>query len=149
MGFVFFQYIHFMQAKGLWILFLLTPFSVRSQVSVGELSKSIFFRGGSYYIDEQQENNLARWLDSIPNLLEKYQVQIISHTDNIGSRRYNQWLSQMRSQMVFQVLLQKDIPEKIIHVRDWGYENPVFSNDSFGGQRMNRRVDVVLHPIVF
>ncbi|MGC4021770.1 MAG: OmpA family protein [Cyclobacteriaceae bacterium] len=130
------------------ILFSLAS-TVLAQVNAKEISKSIFFGGGSYYIDSEQARQLSRWLDSIPNLLDKYQVQIISHTDNIGGKRYNQWLSQMRSQMVFDLLLNKDIPERIIHIKDWGLENPVYSNDSHQGLRLNRRVDVVLHPIVF
>lgn len=130
-------------------LSFLTCVSVNAQIKDGSITKSIFFGGGSYYIDEDQTKDLGRWLDSIPNLLEKFQIQIISHTDNIGGLRYNQWLSQMRSQMVHGVLIQKDIPEKLIHIRDWGLENPVYSNDTYQGLRMNRRVDVVLHPVVF
>ena len=120
-----------------------------SQVRGGEISKSIFFGGGSYYMDEEQAIMLSRWLDSIPNLLEKYEIQLISHTDNIGGRRYNEWLSRMRSQTVHGLLIQKDIPERMIHTRDWGSENPVYDNDSYQGVLMNRRVDVVLHPVVF
>jgi len=120
-----------------------------AQVRGAEISKSIFFGGGSYYMDEEQAIMLSRWLDSIPNLLEKYEIQLISHTDNIGGRRYNEWLSRMRSQTVHGLLIQKDIPERMIHTRDWGSENPVYDNDSYQGVLMNRRVDVVLHPIVF
>jgi outer membrane protein OmpA-like peptidoglycan-associated protein len=120
-----------------------------SQVRGGEISKSIFFGGGSYYMDEEQAIMLSRWLDSIPNLLEKYEIQLISHTDNIGGKRYNEWLSRMRSQTVHVLLIQKDIPERMIHTRDWGSENPVYDNDSYQGVLMNRRVDVVLHPVVF
>lgn len=130
-------------------LSLLTSISLNAQIKDGSITKSIFFGGGSYYIDDEQAAGLGRWLDSIPNLLEKFQIQIISHTDNIGGLRYNQWLSQMRSQMVHGLLIQKDIPERIIHIKDWGLENPVYSNDSFKGLIMNRRVDVVLHPVVF
>jgi len=119
------------------------------QVRGGEISKSIFFGGGSYYMDEEQAGMLSRWLDSIPNLLEKYEIQLISHTDNIGGKRYNEWLSRMRSQTVHGLLIQKDIPERMIHTRDWGSENPVYQNDSYQGVIMNRRVDVVLHPVVF
>ena len=119
------------------------------QVRGGEISKSIFFGGGSYYMDEEQALMLSRWLDSIPNLLEKYEIQLISHTDNIGGKRYNEWLSRMRSQTVHGLLIQKDIPERMIHTRDWGSENPVYQNDSYQGVIMNRRVDVVLHPVVF
>jgi outer membrane protein OmpA-like peptidoglycan-associated protein len=130
-------------------LSILTAISSTGQIKDGSITKSIFFGGGSYYIDDEQTNDLGRWLDSIPNLLEKFQIQIISHTDNIGGWRYNHWLSGMRSQMVHGILIQKDIPEKIIHIKDWGLENPVYTNDSYQGLRMNRRVDVVLHPVVF
>jgi outer membrane protein OmpA-like peptidoglycan-associated protein len=120
-----------------------------AQVGRDEIRKSIFFDGGSYEIDEYQIIELSRWLDSIPNLLDKYEIQLISHTDPIGGKRYNEWLSKMRSQSVFLLLLSKDIPEHIIHAKDWGLENPVYSNDNYRGMILNRRVDVILHPIVF
>ena len=120
-----------------------------AQVGRDEIRKSIFFDGGSYEIDEYQITELSRWLDSIPNLLDKYEIQLISHTDPIGGKRYNEWLSKMRSQSVFLLLLSKDIPEHIIHAKDWGLENPVYSNDNYRGMILNRRVDVILHPVVF
>jgi outer membrane protein OmpA-like peptidoglycan-associated protein len=120
-----------------------------SQVNQEELRKSIYFNGGSYYIDEEQVMMLSDWLDSIPNLLDKYQIQLISHTDPIGGKEFNDWLSKMRSQSVLEVLILKDIPEKFISIKDWGLENPVYQNDSRRGMFMNRRVDVILHPLVF
>jgi outer membrane protein OmpA-like peptidoglycan-associated protein len=50
---------------------------------------------------------------------------------------------------VQQILLQREIPENRITIKDWGLENPVFSNKSFRGMQMNRRVDVILYPILF
>ncbi len=114
-----------------------------------EILKSIYFDGGSYYIDEFQAAELGDWLDSIPNLLDKYEIQLISHTDPIGGLYYNQWLSRMRSEAVFQLLRFKDIPDTKIHIKDWGLENPVYDNDSAVGRLMNRRVDVIIRPIVF
>lgn len=114
-----------------------------------EIRKSIYFDGGSYYIDEQQATELMHWIDSIPNLLDKYQIQLISHTDPIGGKQYNEWLSEMRSGAVYQLLIDQHIPEKIISIKDWGLENPVYQNDSWRGRIMNRRVDVIIHPIVF
>ncbi len=114
-----------------------------------EIRKSIYFDGGSYYIDDYQVSDLAHWLDSIPNLLDKYEIQLISHTDPIGGKEYNAWLSRMRSESVFQILLERDIPEKMIHIRDWGLDNPVYSNQTYRGMMMNRRVDVILRPVVF
>jgi outer membrane protein OmpA-like peptidoglycan-associated protein len=133
--------------NNLLVVFLLV--SVLATAQSDQLRRSIFFDGGSYYIDEQQGSELTRWLDSIPNLLDKYEIQLISHTDPVGGRRYNQWLSQMRSAAVLELLLLNSIPQTKISVKDWGLENPVYSNDSFRGRVMNRRVDVILHPVVF
>lgn len=115
-----------------------------------EIRKSIFFGGGSYYVDNVQIEELYHWLDSVPNLLEKYDIHLISHTDPIGGREYNEWLSRMRSQTVQQIILKRgDISERKISIKDWGLENPVYSNQSYEGMQMNRRVDVILYPIIF
>jgi outer membrane protein OmpA-like peptidoglycan-associated protein len=132
------------------ILLLLTiALSAKAQQQVDEIRKSIFFGGGSYYISEDQVSNLYQWLDSIPNLLDKYNIHLISHTDPIGGREYNEWLSEMRSFAVQTILLQKPVPEHKISIKDWGLENPVYNNDTWAGREMNRRVDVILYPIIF
>ncbi|HRI80059.1 MAG TPA: OmpA family protein [Cyclobacteriaceae bacterium] len=131
------------------VFFLLVVLSVPAYAQQDEIRKSIYFNGGSYYIDEYQTADLGHWLDSIPNLLEKYEIQLISHTDPIGGVEYNQWLSRMRSESVYQILIEKDIPDKMIHINDWGLKNPVYSNETRRGMWMNRRVDVILRPVVF
>ena len=129
--------------------FLLMTWVVGFSQQQDEIRKSIFFGGGSYYIDEFQIEELYDWLDSIPNLLDKYDIHLISHTDPIGGKEYNEWLSKMRSEAVQSLLLKKPIPEHKITVKDWGLENPVYRNDTYEGMMMNRRVDVILYPIVF
>jgi outer membrane protein OmpA-like peptidoglycan-associated protein len=129
---------------------LLLTISARAQQYEDEIRKSIFFGGGSYYVDEYQIDELYDWLDSIPNLLEKYDIHLISHTDPIGGREYNEWLSRMRSEAVEQIILNRgDISERKISIKDWGLENPVYNNQSYQGMQMNRRVDVILYPIIF
>ncbi len=113
-----------------------------------EIRMSIYFGGGSYEIDPMQKDELFHWLDSIPSL-DKYEIHLISHTDPIGGKQYNEWLSQMRSETVKELIIQKEIPEHKISVKDWGLDNAVYSNRSRQGMRMNRRVDVILYPIVF
>lgn len=114
-----------------------------------EIRMSIFFGGGSYDIDDLQAEGLYEWLDSIPDLLDKYQIHLISHTDPIGGKQFNEWLSKMRSEAVHHLLIEKAIPEHKITVKDWGLENPVYSNRTYSGMQMNRRVDVILYPIVY
>lgn len=129
--------------------FLLPALLLQAQQHEDEIRKSIFFGGGSYYIGDDQVSTLYHWLDSIPNLLDKYEIHLISHTDPIGGKEYNAWLSKMRSEAVQEILLEKDIPEHKISIKDWGMENPVYQNTSWQGMQMNRRVDVILYPIVF
>ena len=124
-------------------------FSISAQQQADEIRKSIFFGGGSYYIDQEQANQLYRWLDSIPNLLEKYDIHLISHTDPIGGKEYNERLSKMRSAAVQELLIRKPVPEHKISIKDWGLENAVYRNDTYNGMKLNRRVDVILYPIIF
>ena len=121
---------------------------VFAQQQEEEIRMSIYFGGGSFDIDSMQIDELFHWLDSIPSL-DKYEIHLISHTDPIGGREYNEWLSQMRSEAVRSLLLQKEVPEQKISVKDWGLDNAVYSNRTRQGMRMNRRVDVILFPLVF
>jgi outer membrane protein OmpA-like peptidoglycan-associated protein len=134
-----------------WLLFILIGFSSTGygQQQADEIRKSIFFGGGSYNISEEQATQLYFWLDSIPNLLEKYDIHLISHTDPIGGKEYNEWLSKMRSTAVQELLIHKPIPENKITIKDWGLENAVYRNDTYNGMQLNRRVDVILYPIIF
>jgi outer membrane protein OmpA-like peptidoglycan-associated protein len=130
-------------------ILLIVIATVASAQQQDEIRKSIFFGGGSYYISDDQVTELYHWLDSIPNLLDKYEIHLISHTDPIGGKQYNEWLSRMRSEAVHGLLLQREIPDHKITIKNWGLENPVYSNDSYSGMQLNRRVDVILYPIVF
>ena len=131
-------------------LFLYAPLLTFSQADDFQdnktLLKSIFFGGGSYYIDEEQIRELEEFIFSVPNI-NRYEVLVHSFTDNIGSRDYNKWLSQMRSGAVIRELEKLNID--IILKEDFGEENPIYSNQTYEGKLMNRRVDVILRPIVF
>ena len=140
-----------MLRKLIFIWIMVSALVADAQQQQEEIRMSIYFGGGSYYIDDAQGNGLFHWIDSIKtlNILDKYEIQLISHTDPIGGKEYNEWLSQMRSESVKQLLLQKEVPETKISVKDWGLDNAVYSNRSRQGMRMNRRVDVILYPLVF
>ena len=92
------------------VILLSTSFAVQAQSQVlDEIRMSIYFGGGRYDIDELQQQALFHLLDSIHHLV-RFEVHLISHTDPIGGKRYNEWLSRMRSDAVEQLILQKNIP---------------------------------------
>ncbi len=107
---------------------------------------SIYFGGGSYYIDGEQEKALYLWLQSIPNV-EQYAITVHSHTDDIGSQEYNARLSQLRSEAAIHRLLKKGIPNDHISIEDFGELNPVYDNNTWEGKLKNRRVDIIIKPI--
>jgi OOP family OmpA-OmpF porin len=111
-----------------------------------ELMRSIYFRGGSYYIDSNQYLELKKFIESFANI-ENYTITVHSHTDNIGSPEYNQMLSEMRSSMTVDKLLELKVPEGMISIQDFGEYNPVYDNNTFEGRIRNRRVDIILWPI--
>ncbi|WP_299461418.1 OmpA family protein [uncultured Microscilla sp.] len=107
---------------------------------------SIYFGGGSYYIDTEQKENIVKVIKQIKDL-NKYQISITSHTDNIGGKEYNEWLSKMRSEAVLKQLIERQIKKEKVLIKDFGQNNPMYTNDSHNGRIRNRRVDLLFSPL--
>ncbi|WP_420386522.1 OmpA family protein [Roseivirga sp.] len=106
--------------------------------------RSIYFRGGSYYVDREQTKELGQFLDSIPNL-HNFIITVHSHTDNVGGKEYNEWLSEMRSESVVEKLISNErVKPEVIEIKDFGLFNPIYDNSTWEGRRKNRRVDIIL-----
>ena len=120
---------------------------LHTQAQTGEppYIKSIYFGGGSYYIDGQQIKDLNEWLNGFPGL-EGYNILIHSHTDNIGSLDYNERLSRMRSAAVIRVLEKRGLIPETISKEDFGELNPDYDNATWEGKLNNRRADIILIP---
>lgn len=112
------------------------------------LVKSIYFGGGSYYIDEEQAFGVYDWLEQIENI-HQYQIRIESHTDNIGSASYNKYLSQMRSESTLTLLEQFHTELVNMSIGDFGEQSPHFNNGDWEGKLRNRRVDILLRKLEF
>ena len=110
------------------------------------ITKSIFFGGGSYYVDQRQAAELQALIESLKNP-ELYEVYVHGHTDDIGSMEYNQWLSDMRTDMVILKIKANGIPEEFIFEKDFGEDSPVYDNNTWEGKLMNRRVDIIFKKL--
>lgn len=130
----------FIQFNALW--------SQNNQTDDDLIKLSIYFGGGSYFVDEAQSQLIDQFINKVENI-ETYEVVLFSHTDNIGGKEFNEWLSEMRSRAVLIELTNLGIPEELIEIKDFGLSNPLYKNNSTGGRMMNRRVDIILVPIAF
>lgn len=129
------------------LLTLVTSLAIAQDQQQAYILKSIYFGGGSYYIDEFQLEELKHLVDSVQDIRD-YTITIHSHTDNIGGAEYNEWLSEMRGDAVIEKLLNLDFKSNQIEKRDFGQFNPVYDNETWEGRRRNRRVDIIFWPIV-
>lgn len=71
-------------------------------------------------------------------------LQVFGHTDNVGGKEYNYWLSQKRAESVKGTLIELGILGEHIRAKGYGMEKPVASNDTPAGRAKNRRVEFVV-----
>lgn len=122
-----------------------TLLPVFGQNEVGYKIVSVYFRGGSYYIDDAQKEIVRDFLAG--EILLNYEIHIHSHTDNVGGIEFNEWLSKMRSEATYRFLIDEGISDRQLFIKDHGLFNPDFDNQTNEGRARNRRVDIVLWPL--
>jgi OOP family OmpA-OmpF porin len=69
-------------------------------------------------------------------------INVIGHTDSLGSEEYNQGLSERRANAVKAYMVNEGIDAGIIDATGEGELNPVADNSTSEGQALNRRVDI-------
>ncbi|MFW6322584.1 MAG: OmpA family protein [Guyparkeria sp.] len=70
------------------------------------------------------------------------EVEVIGHTDSIGTEEYNQGLSERRAATVKDYLTSKDVPADVINTEGRGELEPVATNETREGRAKNRRVEI-------
>jgi outer membrane protein OmpA-like peptidoglycan-associated protein len=73
-------------------------------------------------------------------------IEVIGHTDNVGSAAMNQDLSQRRAVSVANVLRDSGVPNSRISAFGRGEEQPVATNLTPEGRALNRRVEIIVRP---
>ena len=87
-------------------------------------------------------------LDQIADILIKYpgyKVSIAGHTDIIGGTRHNQVLSEKRAKTCYEYLLSKGVPGSRMSFIGYGVTQPIATNKTAEGRRINRRVEFNLY----
>jgi outer membrane protein OmpA-like peptidoglycan-associated protein len=88
-------------------------------------------------------------LDQVIDVLSKYpdfRLEIIGHTDNVGSEINNLRLSQRRAKSCYDYLISQGVSPDILNSGGFGESNPIASNSTSEGRRRNRRVEFILAP---
>ncbi len=88
-------------------------------------------------------------LNSVGEVLAKYAdttMRITGHTDNTGSRQYNQTLSEQRAASVADYLVTRQVDRARMLVQGLGFDQPIADNGSAEGRAANRRVELYILP---
>ncbi len=87
--------------------------------------------------------NLAK-ITGILLVYKDLNITIEGHTDNTGSRDYNQTLSENRAENVLTFLTEQGVSPTRLSSTGYGFDKPVADNNTAEGRRKNRRVDLVI-----
>jgi len=90
-------------------------------------------------------------LDKVAQVLNRYQssiVHVIGHTDSTGSEEYNQRLSERRAQSVASYFQNQGVLGSRLRTEGRGESQPRDTNATEAGRQLNRRVELIIKPIV-
>ncbi|MFT6310503.1 MAG: outer membrane protein OmpA-like peptidoglycan-associated protein [Porticoccus sp.] len=105
------------------------------------------FATNSVRINDAAKKALAA-VASIVSTYDKTLVIVEGHTDDRGDPKYNQSLSEKRALAVGENLMTQDIAMDRIVVMGFSSTRPVSSNETSEGRAQNRRVALILRPIM-
>lgn len=100
--------------------------------------KNVFFDSGQAKLKEQSFQELDRLFSYLIKNSE-IKIQVQGHTDDVGSEYDNLALSQKRAQAVQNYLVNKGLNASRIFAKGYGESNPIASNETEQGRKLNRR----------
>ena len=109
---------------------------------ITELSRGIQFAFGSATFTD----GTPPVLDNIVSIILKYpeaNFSVEGHTDSVGTKEFNQGLSQRRADAVVNYLSSKEVSSERLSGVGFGENNPIDTNVSATGRSNNRRVEIL------
>ncbi|WP_372591731.1 OmpA family protein [Guyparkeria sp.] len=101
------------------------------------------------YFDFDKSNLKPEGRDTLDQLVRDMgdlnsiaEIEVVGHTDSIGTEEYNQGLSERRAATVKDYLISKDVPANVINTEGRGELEPVATNETREGRAKNRRVEI-------
>jgi outer membrane protein OmpA-like peptidoglycan-associated protein len=113
------------------------------KIGASVVLKNIFFETDSYTLRPESNVELQKLID----FLQKnpgVQIEIGGHTDNVGSKEYNQNLSHNRAMAVYNYLVERSIAKNRLTYKGYSFDKPIAGNDSPEGRALNRRTEFII-----
>ncbi len=88
-------------------------------------------------------NEVAQTLGAYPSTM----IDVLGHTDSVGTHEYNQRLSEQRAQAVANYLMSRGVAQVRIATQGYGETMPIADNATDAGRAANRRVEIKVVPV--
>jgi outer membrane protein OmpA-like peptidoglycan-associated protein len=115
---------------------------ILKEIAVGEniVLENIYYAFNDSTLLDSSYLELNRLFNAL-KMNERLKIEIIGHTDNTGTDEYNQQLSLARARAVVKYLTKKGLNEKRLSYKGLGSRQPITTNESEEGRKINRRVE--------
>ncbi len=114
----------------------------RAEVGTVVILKNIFFDFDKSELKAESYVELDKLVEYLNH--NKVRIEIGGHTDNTGSREYNEKLSQDRAKSVYDYLVAHGIAADRLQYRGYGMQKPIDTNDTEEGRANNRRTEFTI-----
>ncbi len=109
--------------------------------TVHQVIRNIYFDFGTARLKDTSNPELDKLLKVLQEN-PRYFIKISGHTDNVGGKDFNLWLSKRRAQAVVNYMITRGQSVRRFLVEGYGEERPIASNDDEEwGREYNRRVE--------
>ncbi|EDN71913.1 OmpA family protein [Beggiatoa sp. SS] len=105
---------------------------------------SVFFKTGKAKLLPEGEQQITEFVELIQEYDDSRAIAVEGHTDNRGSKAYNQRLSKRRAETVQNALITKGIEPNRLIIKGFGEKEPLTTNATKNGRQQNRRVEIIL-----
>ncbi|HRQ29696.1 MAG TPA: OmpA family protein, partial [Saprospiraceae bacterium] len=108
--------------------------------SIGNKILYFPFRSSDITVDAEGKGyleGLVKWMNETDG-----KVEVIGHTDNVGSKQINFNIGLKRAEQIKNYLVTKGISENNISVKSEGMMKPIATNDTEEGRAKNRRAEI-------
>jgi OOP family OmpA-OmpF porin len=122
---------------------LLTPLQRALAYTTHTFSAAVLFDFDKSNLKEQGKVELQKLATEIKSQgMSVGDIEVIGHTDSVGTDKYNEALSVRRALAVKAYIVQKGLDPAIIDAVGMGERQPVATNETAAGRAQNRRVEV-------
>ena len=118
--------------------------SCRDALSTEAQAAKIYFANSSIVIEPGSRAELRKIAKIIAKNCASVVVEVGGYTDNLGNPENNKTLSQLRANAVVEFLIAKGVGASSLKALGYGEDEPIATNATLEGRRLNRRVEFVV-----